>query len=142
VVGSADKNTHSRLIGEPRREERGERRLAVARVFLSLAWSRLDDVVDAQQHLSGLGSRHEDLVLDVVRLSDAELLHVADAREQDVEACVAVALGVRGAHLAHELGAVEACVVGEDRGDGAQCASKCLQSKCLLASSLHKRASS
>jgi len=41
-------------------------------------WGALDDVVDAQDHLGGLGGADEHLLLDAQRLRDAECAHVGD----------------------------------------------------------------
>jgi|TARA_B100001113_G_C20801377_1_gene488380 hypothetical protein len=65
----------------------------------SLAGSALDDVVDADDHLSSFGSGKQNLLLDAEAFNNATLLHVTNFTSQDVDTRVTFTSGVRSAHL-------------------------------------------
>mmetsp|Transcript_34240 Transcript_34240/g.58610 ORF Transcript_34240/g.58610 Transcript_34240/m.58610 type:complete len:562 (+) Transcript_34240:259-1944(+) len=71
----------------------------------------LDDVVDAQDHLGGLGGGEHDLRLELVRLADAELGHVRQPARVHLQAPSVLALVVLGAQARDKGGGVVARVV-------------------------------
>mmetsp|Transcript_6020 Transcript_6020/g.20586 ORF Transcript_6020/g.20586 Transcript_6020/m.20586 type:complete len:249 (-) Transcript_6020:1088-1834(-) len=103
------------------------------RLPLALAGGALYDVVDAQDHLGGLGGREEHLLLHAEALVDPERLHVAHCTRDDVHTGAARGVGVRGAQAAHEVRAVQARVVRDDGRDLAQGARVRLHGEGLLA---------
>jgi hypothetical protein len=68
----------------------------------ALSGRTLDDVVDAQDHLGRLRRADQHLQLALVRLPDAQRLHVAHAAAHDVQAGGVVATGVGRAQLHRE----------------------------------------
>jgi len=101
-------------------------------VLRTLARGRADDVVDTKDHLCSLGRGRDNLTLELEGLDDATFAHVGNGAIVHVEAKRGLAVVVRRTEVGHELRAIVATIVGNDRGKLAQGAGKRLDCERLF----------
>jgi len=102
-------------------------------LLLSLSGSATHNVVNSQDHLGGLGSGDEGLLLNTEALSHTKSDHVVDFAFEHVNAGVLIAVVDFRAQISHDLSSVVTTVLTNNSGQLSKGTCKCLNSDSLLA---------